>query len=538
MTSFLSHASPEIVQFAGRAIGNFSYQDEKNRNLLVELNVPFKLVELLRETTDTTIQKNLSGALANVSFVSDGLQLSLVEKGIIPILMKQLVSSEELVVVMTIRAIANIFDETTCDAFRESECMSIITSLVFTNESALVRSDALTTVGTLTENNEDDLVNFINDGDNLSKIHRLAKEDPDEQVRADAWNFLSSLAENDVTKPVFDKKNVLAQLMKDVKQTTTDGEKQDEQVVDQLSSALQVLGRLAAHDDCMDTIFQLFSVFINLAKHEDANVKTYTAMILGNISRKDEYCIRLVEAGAVPILKELCMEDTRIKHLALSAVRNIAIPEVNKTVVIDQEGLLEAVNKCLTESNNAHVLFNAVLVMKTLASGGEAFVDKMFKANTIQDFHTLLERKLEEGQERIHFEAARFFVLIGNVNEEKLKLVMENGCLQGLALLLSSGFTLLHSEALSIISKIVGDENYRKQMVEAGFVEELIRLLLRQDIKEDEKRMYEDLQICILSALNIFQQNEKAKQTIQAAQETLLPLKQNEKLCAAVTQLE
>lgn len=95
---------------------------------------------------------------------------------------------------------------------------------------------------------------------------------------------------------------------------------------DPLSSALQILGLLAAHDYCMDSIFKGFSVFIKLGKHEDQNVKTYTAMILGNISRKDEYCERLLKAGAIPILTDLCKEDARVQHLALGALRNIAIP--------------------------------------------------------------------------------------------------------------------------------------------------------------------------------------------------------------------
>ena len=79
---------------------------------------------------------------------------------------------------------------------------------------------------------------------------------------------------------------------------------------------------------------------------------------------------------------------------------------------------MEAINKCLVDSNNAHVLFNAVLLMKILAVGGENFMEKIIQAETLQAVEKLLDRKLEEGQERIHYEAARFLVLIANVNRK------------------------------------------------------------------------------------------------------------------------
>ena len=119
------------------------------------------------------------------------------------------------------------------------------------------------------------------------------------------------------TRPLFNEKGLLEKLMKDVDVNADPVP---------LSNTLHILGLLAAHDSCMDVIFESFSVFFDLLKHEDENVKTYTAMIVGNISRTDEYCIRLVKAGAIPILKKMCEEGARIQHLALGALRNIAIP--------------------------------------------------------------------------------------------------------------------------------------------------------------------------------------------------------------------
>jgi len=50
--------------------------------------------------------------------------------------------------------------DSTHSDFVDSECIENLAMLLFGNESALIRSDALTTLGTITENNDDDLHRF------------------------------------------------------------------------------------------------------------------------------------------------------------------------------------------------------------------------------------------------------------------------------------------------------------------------------------------------------------------------------------------
>merc|ERR1711941_161755 len=92
----------------------------------------------------------------------------------------------------------------------------------------------------------------------------------------------------------------------------------------------------------------------------------------------------------------------------------------------------------------------------------------------------LLDRTLEEGQERIHFEASRLLVIIATSNQENLKLVMEKGnTAKGIRLLLSTDFALLHAEAIKILLDICkeGKEDYSQQLIDAGVLEELQRIL-------------------------------------------------------------
>lgn len=67
--------------------------------------------------------------------------------------------------------------------------------MALSSPSELARSDALTTISTILENHEDELLKLAKEGDNLPRLHQLAKADEDEQVRTDGWAFLLKLAE-------------------------------------------------------------------------------------------------------------------------------------------------------------------------------------------------------------------------------------------------------------------------------------------------------------------------------------------------------
>jgi len=437
---------------------------------LVQLNVPSKLVDVLRTSSDVQTIRNSTGALANVSFVSDDLQAQLVDQGILPILMEQLNSEEDLVVVMSLRAIGNIVDDTTRSIFQEQNGMAKLMEIAFKHSAELARSDALTTSREMIENRDGDLLEFAQTDDWLPRLHTMAKTDEDEQVRLDAWTFLLTLSEQPDIKPLFTQRGILAALMQDVERL------KDDPVP--LASTLQVLGQLAAHDDSMDDIFNSFSAFFPLLEHEDESVKTYTAMIVGNIARRDEYCARLLQAGAVPVLKGLCKSTARIQHLVLGALRNIAIPEENKKAVADEEGLIEVVLECIATGNNAHVLYNSVIFLKVLAAGGESFVNQLVEKNTIATIAQLLDRELESGQERIHYEASRLIVAIALSNEANCTRTMEEKTgLRCISLLLSTSFDLLHKEALAGLKQVLSQGKFNDEVADSTVVQDLMRTI-------------------------------------------------------------
>lgn len=86
--------------------------------------------------------------------------------------------------------------------------------------------------------------------------------------------------------------------------------------------------------------------------------------------------------------------------------------EANKAAVANEDGLIEAVIACLSKSNNAHVLYNSIILLKVLAAGGPSFVRGLVQADCLDVISKLLERTLDDGQQRIHFEVSRLLIMI------------------------------------------------------------------------------------------------------------------------------
>lgn len=70
---------------------------------------------------------------------------------------------DEFVVAMSIRGLLNMLDDETQEMFEASECYSNIVKLIFESPSALVRSDALTGIVSVTEKSNKHLIKFAED---------------------------------------------------------------------------------------------------------------------------------------------------------------------------------------------------------------------------------------------------------------------------------------------------------------------------------------------------------------------------------------
>lgn len=80
--------------------------------------------------------------------------------------------------------------------------------------------------------------------------------------------------------------------------------------------------------------------------------------------------------------------------------------------MLNEDGFLNLLQSFLQDSENAQILFNCVLIVKNLSLGGVSFLTKIINFGFLPILNDILNKKLDEGLERIQFEASRFIVLI------------------------------------------------------------------------------------------------------------------------------
>jgi len=488
----LLYSDTAASNFAARVVANLSYQHEQNRKVVVDLGAAPQLVKLLQSTQDSAAQRNIIGAIANVSFVEDELQKQIVDLGVMELLLNLLNSDNDGVVIMSLRALANIVDTTTREVWNNLQGLRKVVEILFSDRE--LEQDTLSALSTILLDSTEELVAFASTDDWLQKLHLLSRDNEDEDIRNAGWDLLYALVDNDDVKPHFVSQNILVKLLEDTQKLSN---------LTTLAATLQILGHLAAHDSCLDQIFEQFSVFFGFLDHENSDIKMYTTMAISNIARKDEYCSRLVQAGAVPLLVGLC-KDSRSQHYALGALRNIAIPAENKELVANQEGLIELILSYLKDSTQAHTLYNGVLLLKSLSTGGPTIVRKIINAGFLNTLPDLFKKVLQEGHERIFYETGRLVAIIAGTNAEFLDKVVNNNGLQGIKKLLESNFELLHQEGLAVVSAAKSKEHV-EALVNEGIVELLIPFL---------SSSASDLKLKVLVILGNLSQSQRAMELL------------------------
>lgn len=129
----------------------------------------------------------------------------------------------------------------------------------------------------------------------------------------------------------------------------------------------------------------------------------------------EDRCLAIAKAGGVAALLGLLKEgaDARVAQLALGALRNVALAGENRAVVLDADGAKVA--SSFLSHRNAHVAYAAILLVKTLAAGGEKAATQVLKEVDLAALvgaATPSDTRLVDGGERLTFEGARVLAIL------------------------------------------------------------------------------------------------------------------------------
>ncbi|KAE8630791.1 hypothetical protein XENTR_v10000961 [Xenopus tropicalis] len=413
------------------------------------------------------------------------MRIPCVEAGLIPPLVQLLHSKDQEVLLQTGRALGNIcYDNHSLQT--QLIQMGVIPILVdllgVHSQNTSLTEMCLVAFGNLAEL-ESSKEQFASTNV-AEEIVKLFKKQTEHEKREIIFEVLAPLAENDAIKMQLVEAGLVECLL-DVVQQTVNSEKDDDIAELKTSSDLMVL--LLLGDESMQKLFEggkgsVFQRVLSWLPSNNHQLQLAGALAIANFARNDGNCIHMVDSGIVQKLLDLLdrhVEDgnVTVQHAALSALRNLAIPVVNKAKMLSA-GVAEEVLKFL-RSEMPPVQFKLLGTLRMLIDAQAEAADQLGKNEK------LVERLVEWCEAKDHAgvmgESNRLLSALIRHSKSKdvIRTIVQSGGVKHLVTMATSEHVIMQNEALVALGLIAALELQAAEhdLESARLVEVLHRLL-------------------------------------------------------------
>ncbi|XP_061769837.1 rap1 GTPase-GDP dissociation stimulator 1 isoform X1 [Nerophis ophidion] len=447
--------------------------------------LPMLPTMLTPQSTCTPKVANIIAEMAKNEFMRS----ACVEAGLIPPLIQLLNSTDQEVLLQTGRALGNIcYDSHSLQGQLIS--MGVIPTLVkllgvHSHNTALTEM-CLIAFGNLAElESSKEQFASTNIAEELVCLFQKQTEHEKKEM---IFEVLAPLAENDVIKLQLVEAGLVECLLEVVAQTI-DGEREEE--VAQLKTASDLMVLLLLGDESMQKLFEggkgsVFQRVLSWIPSHNHQLQLAGALAIANFARNDGNCIHMVDTGIVQKLLELLDRhvvegNVTVQHAALSALRNLAIPVVNKSKMLSS-GVADVVLKFL-QSEMPPVQFKLLGTLRMLID------TQVEAADQLGTNAKLVERLVEWCEAKDHAgvmgESNRLLsALIRHSkskvrHQEVVKMVIQGDGVKHLVTMATSEHIIMQNEALVALGLIAALDLVaaEKHFVAADLVAVLHKLL-------------------------------------------------------------
>ncbi|KFZ59084.1 Rap1 GTPase-GDP dissociation stimulator 1, partial [Podiceps cristatus] len=411
-----------------------------------------------------------------------------VDAGLIPPLVQLLNCKDQEVLLQTGRALGNIcYDSHTLQS--QLINMGVIPTLVkllgIHCQNAALTEMCLVAFGNLAElESSKEQFAYTNIAEELVKLFKKQIEHDKKEM---IFEVLAPLAENDVIKLQLVEAGLVECLL-EIVQKTVDSDKEDDIAELKTASDLMVLLLLGGkYDESMQKLFEggkgsVFQRVLSWIPSSSHQLQLAGALAIANFARNDGNCIHMVDNGIVQKLMDLLdrhVEDgnVTVQHAALSALRNLAIPVVNKAKMLSA-GVAEAVLKFL-RSEMPPVQFKLLGTLRMLIDAQAEAAEQLGKNVK------LVERLVEWCEAKDHAgvmgESNRLLSALIRHSKSKdvIRTIVQSGGIKHLVTMATSEHVIMQNEALVALALIAALElvTAEKDLENAQLVQILHRLL-------------------------------------------------------------
>ncbi|XP_006873018.1 PREDICTED: rap1 GTPase-GDP dissociation stimulator 1 isoform X6 [Chrysochloris asiatica] len=316
------------------------------------------------------------------------------------------------------------------------------------------------------------------------ELVKLFKKQIEHDKREMIFEVLAPLAENDAIKLQLVEAGLVECLLEIVQQKV-DSDKEDD--IAELKTASDLMVLLLLGDESMQKLFEggkgnVFQKVLCWIPSNNHQLQLAGALAIANFARNDGNCIHMVDNGIVEKLMDLLdrhVEDgnVTVQHAALSALRNLAIPVVNKAKMLSA-GVTEAVLKFL-KSEMPPVQFKLLGTLRMLIDAQAEAAEQLGKNVK------LVERLVEWCEAKDHAgvmgESNRLLSALIRHSKSKdvIKTIVQSGGIKHLVTMATSEHVIMQNEALVALALIAALElgTAEKDLESAKLVQILHRLL-------------------------------------------------------------
>ncbi|XP_021794340.1 rap1 GTPase-GDP dissociation stimulator 1 isoform X2 [Papio anubis] len=459
LVQLLNSKDQEVLLQTGRALGNICYDSHEGRSAVDQAGGAQIVIDHLRSLcslTDPANEKLLTvfcGMLMNYSnenvaeislrYLHDSLQAQLINMGVIPTLVKLL------------------------GIHCQNAALTEMCLVAFGNLAELESSKEQFASTNIAE-----------------ELVKLFKKQIEHDKREMIFEVLAPLAENDAIKLQLVEAGLVECLLEIVQQKV-DSDKEDD--ITELKTGSDLMVLLLLGDESMQKLFEggkgsVFQRVLSWIPSNNHQLQLAGALAIANFARNDGNCIHMVDNGIVEKLMDLLdrhVEDgnVTVQHAALSALRNLAIPVINKAKMLSA-GVTEAVLKFL-KSEMPPVQFKLLGTLRMLIDAQAEAAEQLGKNVK------LVERLVEWCEAKDHAgvmgESNRLLSALIRHSKSKdvIKTIVQSGGIKHLVTMATSEHVIMQNEALVALALIAALElgTAEKDLESAKLVQILHRLL-------------------------------------------------------------
>ncbi|XP_040184057.1 rap1 GTPase-GDP dissociation stimulator 1 isoform X2 [Rana temporaria] len=434
---------------------------------------------------------------------NEQLRIPCVDAGLIPPLVQLLNCKDQEVLLQTGRALGNIcYDSHSLQA--QLINMGVIPTLVkllgVHSQNTALTEMCLVAFGNLAElESSKEQFASTNVAEELVKLFKKQTEHEKKEM---IFEVLAPLAENDAIKLQLVEAGLVECLL-DIVHETVNSEKDED--VAELKTASDLMVLLLLGDESMQKLFEggkgsVFQRVLSWLPSQNHQLQLAGALAIANFARNDGNCIHMVDNGIVQKLIDLLdghVEggNVTVQHAALSALRNLAIPVINKAKMLSA-GVAEEVLKFL-KSEMPPVQFKLLGTLRMLIDAQAEAAEQLGK--NIE----LVERLVEWCEAKDHAgvmgESNRLLSALIRHSKSKdvIRTIVESGGIKHLVTMATSEHVIMQNEALVALGLIAAlDLQSAECHLESAQLVQVLHRLLSDDRSAPEIKYNSMVLIC------------------------------------------